>query len=191
MDRLGPGVEAVLGQLLVQGHDLVLEQVGDPGRRVAAVAANAARGPRALQAVAAQQLEQPAGAHLVGRRQLLDRPPGPQVRLDQEPAHVHRSTPSLGGLLCLDTSPGQRSPMSWKRTPSPSRSSWFFMVLRGFFGFWRGPAPHQTTIEPSTRQFGLPAESKSPDTVGLEVAEPEADPLDALDQVVEVSVVRW
>jgi hypothetical protein len=27
----------------------------------------------------------------------------------------------------------------------------------GLFGFWRGLAPHRTTIEPSTRQFGLPA----------------------------------
>ena len=25
------------------------------------------------------------------------------------------------------------------------------------FGFWRGPGAHRTTIEPSTRQFGLPA----------------------------------
>jgi hypothetical protein len=25
------------------------------------------------------------------------------------------------------------------------------------FGFWRGPASHRTTIEPRTRQFGLPA----------------------------------
>jgi hypothetical protein len=26
-----------------------------------------------------------------------------------------------------------------------------------FFGIWRGLRPHRTTIEPSTRQFGLPA----------------------------------
>ena len=25
------------------------------------------------------------------------------------------------------------------------------------FGIWRGLRPHRTTIEPSTRQFGLPA----------------------------------
>ena len=31
------------------------------------------------------------------------------------------------------------------------------LVRIRLFGFWRGPAPHRTTIEPSTRQFGLPA----------------------------------
>ena len=31
--------------------------------------------------------------------------------------------------------------------------NWSFWI----FGFWRGRASHRTTIEPSTRQFGLPA----------------------------------
>jgi hypothetical protein len=30
-------------------------------------------------------------------------------------------------------------------------------TLSGLFGIWRGLRPHRTTIEPSTRQFGLPA----------------------------------
>jgi len=34
--------------------------------------------------------------------------------------------------------------------PVLSYSNWFF-------GIWRGLRPHRTTIEPSTRQFGLPA----------------------------------
>ena len=29
--------------------------------------------------------------------------------------------------------------------------------LKRLFGIWRGLRPHRTTIEPSTRQFGLPA----------------------------------
>jgi len=32
VDRDGAGIEAVLGQLLAQGDDLVLEAVGDPRR---------------------------------------------------------------------------------------------------------------------------------------------------------------
>ena len=105
VDGGGPRIEPVVGERLVHRHDLVLVEVGDAGR-------GPVRPPRPrfepggpLEAVAAEQLEEPAGTHVVGGRQLLDRPPGPQMRLDQEPSHVHRSTPPLGGVLCLDTCP--------------------------------------------------------------------------------------
>ena len=104
VDGLGPGVEAVAGQLLVQGHDLVPEPVGDLGGGPMGPPGAGGQTLGPLEAIATQQLEEPAGADLVRRRQLFDRSPGPQVRLDQESAHVHRSTPPLGGLLCLDTS---------------------------------------------------------------------------------------
>ena len=44
---------------------------------------------RALEPVAAPQLEQPAGAHVVDLGQPLDGPACPQMRFDQEPAQVH------------------------------------------------------------------------------------------------------
>ena len=60
VDGRRTGVEAVVGQRLVHGHDLVLVEVGDPGR-------GRLRPPRpwlqsggSFEAVAAQQLEEPA-----------------------------------------------------------------------------------------------------------------------------------
>ena len=50
---------------------------------------------------------------------------------------------------------------------------------------WRGRAHHRTTIEPSTRQFGLPGVEKRSNPVVLEVAEAESDAFDSLDQVVQ------
>src|SRR4051812_1414724 len=58
---------------------------------------------RALAPVAGQELVEPAAVHPVGGGELGDRPPRPQVGLDEEPAQVHRSTPALRCLLCLDT----------------------------------------------------------------------------------------
>jgi hypothetical protein len=43
-----------------------------------------------------------------------------------------------------------------KLTVNQLLDRWFNDVMR-LFGFWRGVAPHRTTIEPRTRQFGLPA----------------------------------
>ncbi len=111
VDRGRTGIESVVGQRLVQGHDLVLVDIGDAGRGPMRPPGPWAEAGGSFEAVAAQQLEEPAGTHLVGRRQLLDRPPGPQMRLDQEPAHVHRSTPSLVVSYVL-THAQRRCPMS-------------------------------------------------------------------------------
>ena len=104
VDRLGSGIEAGSGQLFSDPHDLVLVEVGNARR--------ARLGPprawletlRTFEAVAPQQLEEPALAHVVGGRQLLDGTARPQVRLDQEPALVHRRPLPIRTLLCLDTS---------------------------------------------------------------------------------------
>jgi hypothetical protein len=63
--------------------------------------------PLGLEAIAPQELEEPALAHVVGGRQFLDGAARPQVRLDQEPALVHRRPLPIRTLLCLDTSLGQ------------------------------------------------------------------------------------
>src|SRR5205085_11654750 len=47
----------------------------------------------------------PAAAQPMGFGQLPDGLARPQVRLDQEPALVHRRSPSSTCLLCLDTPP--------------------------------------------------------------------------------------
>ena len=47
---------------------------------------------------------------------------------------------------------GRRGPR-FKSGQPDSRESLFWR----FFGIWRGRARQRTTIEPSTRQFGLPA----------------------------------
>ena len=107
VDCLGPGVEAALGELLSDAHDLVLVEVGDT-RWTGLGPPRAGLEPgRALEAIAARQLEEPALAHLMRRRQHLDGPAGPQVRLDQELALVHRRPLPVRTLLCLDTCPGQ------------------------------------------------------------------------------------
>jgi hypothetical protein len=42
--------------------------------------------------------------------------------------------------------------------PAKAGQAWTLSdALLGLFGFWRGRAAHRTTIEPRTRQFGLPA----------------------------------
>lgn len=94
-DGLRAGVKAGFGQLLAQGHDLLFPAAGDPGGRVMRPPRPRRQPGRALPAVAGQQLVQPAAADPVRGRQLGDRPPGPQVRLDQELALVHRRPPAL------------------------------------------------------------------------------------------------
>jgi hypothetical protein len=107
VDGLGARIEAALSELLSDPDDLVLVEVGDARRR--GLGSPRARfEPRwTLEAVTAQQLEEPALAHPVGRGQLLDGPARPQVRLDQEPALVHGRPLPVRTLLCLDTGPGQ------------------------------------------------------------------------------------
>jgi hypothetical protein len=51
--------------------------------------------------------------------------------------------------LSLKVATRVRIPLGLQRNPS-SEAMWFF-------GIWRGLPAHRTTIEPSTRQFGLPA----------------------------------
>ena len=60
-----------------------------------------------------------------------------RLRLDGtlEPFHHASEEPLLDGAL-------------------PGRTQ---VTVRWLIGFWRGEALHRTTIEPSTRQFGLPA----------------------------------
>jgi hypothetical protein len=105
VDGGSPRIESVIGEFLVHRHDLVLVEVGDAGRRAMGPSGAGFEPGGTLEAVAAEQLEEPAGTHVVGGRQLLDRASGPQMCLDQEFSQVHRSTPPLGGVLCLDTCP--------------------------------------------------------------------------------------
>ena len=62
----------------------------------------------------------------------------------------------------------------------PSREG--FTALRILTG---SEGLHRTTIEPRTRQLGLPAVERGSDPVVLEVAAAKTDSLDPLDQVVE------
>jgi hypothetical protein len=87
-----PGVEAGIGQLLAQGHDLVLVDIGDPGRRGPGTTASGLEPGGSLQSVAAEQLEEPARIHVMGPGQLLDRLARSQVHLDEKSAHVHKET---------------------------------------------------------------------------------------------------
>jgi len=96
VDRLGSGVDAEVLELFVPAHDLVLVEIGDARRGGFGASRPRLESGRALQAIATQQLEEPALAHPVGRSQLLDGAAGPQVRLDQEPALVHRRPLPLG-----------------------------------------------------------------------------------------------
>jgi hypothetical protein len=96
LDRDRTRVEALVAELLAQHHDLVGERLGHLARA-------AMRTPRArhqthvaLGAVAGKELVDPAAMHAVRGRELSDRPALPQMRLDQIPAHVHRSTPRSG-----------------------------------------------------------------------------------------------
>src|ERR1035441_5213685 len=121
MDRGRTGIESVVGQRLVHSDDLILVDISDSGR-------GPVWSPRArletggsFEAVAAEQVEEPARAHVMGRCQLLDRPAGPQMRLDQEPSHVHKRTPPLSGLLCLDTCPEAVSYVLESDTVRPTR----------------------------------------------------------------------
>ena len=90
-----PGIEAGIGQLLSQGHDLVLVEIGDSRRRGLGTPASGLEPCRTLQSVAAEQLEEPARMHIMGPGQLLDRFARSQVHLDEKPTHVHRRPSSV------------------------------------------------------------------------------------------------
>jgi hypothetical protein len=77
VDGRRTGIKSVVGQLLVQGHDLVLEEVGNTGRGPMRPQGTWLEAGGSFEAVATQELEEPAGTHLMGPGQLLDRPPGP------------------------------------------------------------------------------------------------------------------
>ena len=104
VDRLGAGVVAAIGQLLAQGHHLVLEEVGDARWRAMGTPGAGFEPGLTLPAVADEELVEPAAAHPMGGGQLAQPFPRPQVRFDQESGLVHRRPPAVGCLLCLDTS---------------------------------------------------------------------------------------
>lgn len=72
VDRRRTRVEPVVGQRLVQGHDLVSPHVRNPGRATMGSPAPRLETGRALQAVAGQELEEPSRTDVVGRGELFD-----------------------------------------------------------------------------------------------------------------------
>jgi hypothetical protein len=72
VDRLGPGVVAGVDELLAQRHHLVLVEVGDPRGRALRAPAPRHQPGLAFEAIAPQQLEEPAGADPMRASQLLD-----------------------------------------------------------------------------------------------------------------------
>jgi hypothetical protein len=111
-DRLGAGVQAGVGQLLAQLDDRVLVPIRDPGRAVMRPPRPRLEPGLALGPIAGEELVEPGPVHPVRRGELSDRPTGPQMRLDQKPALVHRRPPPLGVSDVLTQLSSQLSPMS-------------------------------------------------------------------------------
>jgi hypothetical protein len=111
-DRLGAGVEAAVGELLAERDHRLVVAVSDA--RWAVVRSPRARyeADVALLPVAGEELVQPAAMDPMRGGELGDRPPRPQMRLDQEPTQLHRRPPTLGVSDVLTHPPSQVSPMS-------------------------------------------------------------------------------
>ena len=113
VDRLGPGVEAGVGQLLSDAHDLVLVEVGDPRRTRSWAAATGLEPGLTLEAVAAQQLVEPALGSRRGRppARRSERPVRRCVSIRNRPLSI--GDPFHFGVSYVLTHPGLgMSPMS-------------------------------------------------------------------------------
>ena len=73
-DGLGPGVDAEVQELLSQRDDLVLVAVRSPRRAAMRPSRTCLESTRTLEAVAPEQLVEPAAMHVVGSGQLGNRP---------------------------------------------------------------------------------------------------------------------
>ena len=96
LDGGRPGVDTELDELFAQTDDLLLPQVGDPGRRRLRTCGAQLESGLAFPSVAGQAFVEPAAVHPVGLRQLTDGLAGAQVCLDQEATLVHRRPSSAG-----------------------------------------------------------------------------------------------
>jgi hypothetical protein len=119
VDRLGTGVEALLGQLFAELDDLVFEQICDPCGRSVRSPGSGLESRGALGAVAGAELVEPTAMHAVGAGEFTDRCALLEVPFDQVATQVHRRLPAVDVSDVLT----HVSPISWDHTPPPTPSS--------------------------------------------------------------------